>query len=1008
MKFKVKILLGLFTVISIFFFVIYQYYTQYIDSTSKTALAAQNRTKNNLDDSLFLLNRRLKGTLDYGIDEQSGKVVYLGTSTDNIHLDDLTYAQDTAETIARRFLETYGYLFGIKDQEQELKLERITGNFIPFNLSANPRTIHISLFDPTATSHVRFRQYYHQVPVYAGEIIVHLDNSGAVTSVNGKILPDINIPAQPDISAEDNKQYAQDFFRQNYGSVPATVSQPQLYILNPNWISVSPGKISLVWKVAVSGLTTGGNYIREDYFFDAHSGEFITRQTGLFDLLNRYIYDCQETNQCPHWPNDPDMNESKPSNNPEIKNLFEYLGNGYSWFKSHFNLDGPTNFGGTGRGNPFSFFPTATPTPAPNTPIILTGSCSDADGDCMSAGECIYGAIYGPDCQLDSAPQGTICCQKKPPQNNTGILTPEITWVFVDHPGMLAAYDPENGTVYLTSTKSTYSSILPDPVYHEYVHAITQYSAGLIYYSQTGAIHEALSDIFAALITGKWNINILENGREKVLRDLARPAHSDFLPPASIWPPKGCFDWLKNIFSPKSNQIYSAPQPDRLFSPNYYCDFSTLCSLDYSGVHVNNGVPSKTAYLLSQGTADEPNATFNTCQFAGIGPEKTAKIFYQALTTCLVPTSNFRVLADCLVTSCDQLYGKDSTECRTTADAVEATEMIQQPYDRNAGGGCPQLCLFGNPDLGCANPPPVARRDPVCSQIVNQTNEEAPPPPQAPRINATSTPTSTPAPSPTPTPALLPNQPNPPNPPEINYTIYLLDKDKKNRGQGKYYVGEDVFICYTTPAEGNFDIRVSKKIAGTIIPLFTSAENEGCSEGMITTPIGRHEYLLQVYQNSKIIATAQTYISVEQIIIPPPDSSQVVVPPPPASKLPACRVLSNLQIQTISGTSLNSIIPQGQDFFCVLDADKVNYSTVCALRNNQGTVYDICRKYAGYGYYRWKNKTVVFRCNTKCAESPTCDQKTLPAGNYDLIGFDFSSGCGPDKSNVVAKPVTVK
>jgi thermolysin len=43
-----------------------------------------------------------------------------------------------------------------------------------------------------------------------------------------------------------------------------------------------------------------------------------------------------------------------------------------------------------------------------------------------------------------------------------------------------------------------------DIVAHEWTHAVTDYTANLIYNGESGALNESMSDVFAALIDGDW------------------------------------------------------------------------------------------------------------------------------------------------------------------------------------------------------------------------------------------------------------------------------------------------------------------------------------------------------------------------------------------------------------------------------------------------------------------------------------------------------------------------
>ena len=54
---------------------------------------------------------------------------------------------------------------------------------------------------------------------------------------------------------------------------------------------------------------------------------------------------------------------------------------------------------------------------------------------------------------------------------------------------------------------------------------------------------------------------------------------------------------------------------------------------DNGGVHTNSGVPNKTAYLIVDGTVAEPGGVFNGQSFPGIGPDKTAVLYWTVMRT---------------------------------------------------------------------------------------------------------------------------------------------------------------------------------------------------------------------------------------------------------------------------------------------------------------------------------------------------------------------------------------
>lgn len=130
-----------------------------------------------------------------------------------------------------------------------------------------------------------------------------------------------------------------------------------------------------------------------------------------------------------------------------------------------------------------------------------------------------------------------------------------------------------------------------DVVAHELTHAVTQYSAGLEYWGQSGALNESFSDVFGYFIDpDDWDC-----GEDLFTSQFSGQA-------------------LRSLSSPEK---YG--QPSHMNNYQYTYD-------DNGGVHYNSGIPNKAAYI-----------TINA-----IGKEKAEQIYYRALTVYLTPTSDFR------------------------------------------------------------------------------------------------------------------------------------------------------------------------------------------------------------------------------------------------------------------------------------------------------------------------------------------------------------------------------
>ena len=190
--------------------------------------------------------------------------------------------------------------------------------------------------------------------------------------------------------------------------------------------------------------------------------------------------------------------------------------------------------------------------------------------------------------------------------------------------------------------------VADDVVGHEMTHAVTQYTSRLFYYYQSGAINEAISDIFGELFDQEYGVN--SPGDKWLI--------GEDLPGGAI----------RNMSNPPQ---YS--QPDRMSSPYYSCD---LLFTDNGGVHVNSGVLNKAAYLISDGGA------FNGYAISGLGLDKTARIFYELETHLLTSASDYADVHDLLPQACLNLEAGGVTtgaDCGEVAKAVNATEMDSLP-----------------------------------------------------------------------------------------------------------------------------------------------------------------------------------------------------------------------------------------------------------------------------------------------------------------------------------------
>ena len=150
-------------------------------------------------------------------------------------------------------------------------------------------------------------------------------------------------------------------------------------------------------------------------------------------------------------------------------------------------------------------------------------------------------------------------------------------------------------------------SMALDVVAHEYTHAVIQYTAGLEYNGESGALNEGYADIMGNLIEGK-NFEVGE-GADFLIRDMADP--NKFNQPKE----KG-----GEYYFPTDTNYYDAERQEKIKQKciERCIDLEDWTKYDNGGVHINSGVPNHAAYLMYE------NGAFSS-------KDEMAKVWYNSL-----------------------------------------------------------------------------------------------------------------------------------------------------------------------------------------------------------------------------------------------------------------------------------------------------------------------------------------------------------------------------------------
>lgn len=174
---------------------------------------------------------------------------------------------------------------------------------------------------------------------------------------------------------------------------------------------------------------------------------------------------------------------------------------------------------------------------------------------------------------------------------------------------------------------------------HELSHGVVQFSGGLLYQDQSGALNESYADVFGVLT--------------EQYKKRQAAAEASWLIGAEILGPEIQGEALRSMKAPGTayddRLLGKDPQP-------YHMDLYVSTSSDNGGVHLNSGIPNHAFYLLAQ-------------YLGGYAWEKPGHIWYDTLQAISNPQATFANWADKTVEKARERFGTGSLEAIFTRRA---------------------------------------------------------------------------------------------------------------------------------------------------------------------------------------------------------------------------------------------------------------------------------------------------------------------------------------------------
>lgn len=169
-----------------------------------------------------------------------------------------------------------------------------------------------------------------------------------------------------------------------------------------------------------------------------------------------------------------------------------------------------------------------------------------------------------------------------------------------------------------------------DVMAHEFTHGVTQFTVGLAYQDQPGALNESISDVFASM------------AKQRILGQTA--VEADWLIAEGLFKPRINARALRSMREPGT--AYDDPQIGKDLQVGSMADYVHTYE-DSGGVHINSGIPNR-AFALA------------ALEIGGASWEKPGQVWYDALVNGqLSSQAGFEDFAHATLSSAGRLFGND-------------------------------------------------------------------------------------------------------------------------------------------------------------------------------------------------------------------------------------------------------------------------------------------------------------------------------------------------------------
>ncbi len=217
--------------------------------------------------------------------------------------------------------------------------------------------------------------------------------------------------------------------------------------------------------------------------------------------------------------------------------------------------------------------------------------------------------------------------------------------------GTQMVFGDGDGVVFLPFTRSL------DVIGHELAHGVTQYTSGLNYQDQSGALNESISDVFGVLVKQR----LLGQGADE----------ADWLIGADLLGPDVAGVAIRSMAAPGT--AYDDPRLGADPQPGHMRDYVDTTD-DNGGVHINSGIPNKAFHVFAT-------------TLGGPAWEVAGQVWFDTITGDIRADCDFPTFAGLTVAAATARHGDDSDVVSAVRAAWEAVGVSLDDPRGTAGCG---------------------------------------------------------------------------------------------------------------------------------------------------------------------------------------------------------------------------------------------------------------------------------------------------------------------------------